>query len=49
MKITDLTPTRYNDFTGQFGGETQLGLLAIRTDEGIDGHAFLGASMFSAD
>ncbi len=59
MKITDLTltlfrwqgipPTSYNDFTGQFGGETQLGLLAIRTDEGIEGHAFLGSSMFSAD
>ena len=59
MKITDLSvtlfnwdgipPTTYNDHTGQFGGDSQLGLVKIHTDEGIDGYAFLGSSMFSAD
>jgi L-alanine-DL-glutamate epimerase-like enolase superfamily enzyme len=32
----------------QAGGSSQLGLLAIRTDDGITGHAFLGASGRSA-
>ena len=59
MKIIDVTltlfrwdgipPTTYNDHTGQFSGESQLGLVTIITDEGIQGHAFLGSSMFSAD
>lgn len=58
MKITDVTltlfdwdgipKTSYNAFTGSFGGSVQLGLLAIRTDEGITGHAFLGSAMYSA-
>ena len=42
-------PTSYNQHTGQFSGESQLGLLALRTDEEIVGHAFLGSSMYSAD
>lgn len=59
MKITDVTltlfawegipATSYNDHTGQFGGSSTMGLLTISTDEGIDGHAFLGTSMHSAD
>ena len=59
MKITDVTltlfrwhdipATIYNAHTGQFAGESQLGLLRIRTDADIDGHAFLGSSMYSAD
>ena len=59
MKITDLTlklfdwdgipETHYGGHTGRFGGKSQLGLLTIATDEGIEGHAFLGSSMKSAD
>ena len=59
LKITDVVltlfrwpgipPTSYNQHTGQFSGESQLGLLALRTDEEIVGHAFLGSSMYSAD
>ena len=54
MKITDVTltlfawddipPTRYGQHTGRFGGKSQLGLLTIRTDAGVEGHAFLGSS-----
>ena len=59
MKITDLTlklfdwdaipATRYGGHTGRFGGKSRLGLLTIATDEGVEGHAFLGSSMKSAD
>ena len=27
-----------------YGGERQLGVLTIRTDEGAEGHAFLGSA-----
>ena len=50
MKITDLSitlftwdnipQTSYGEHK-RFGGSSQLGLLAISTDEGITGHAFL--------
>ena len=59
MRIDDVTltlftwdgipPTRYAAHTGRFSGESRLGLLRIRTDEGALGHAFLGSAMFSAD
>ncbi len=59
MKITDLTltlfawdsipPTTYGRHTGRFEGESRLGLLTITTDEGIEGHAFLGSAMRGAD
>ena len=59
MKITDVTltlfawddipATTYGAHTGQFRGGSQLGLLRIGTDEGLEGHAFLGSSMHSAD
>ena len=59
MKITDATltlfawdnipATTYGAHTGEFQGESQLGLLRIATDQGIEGHAFLGSSMHSAD
>lgn len=59
MKITDVTltlfswdnipATSYGAHTGRFSGETKLGLLAISTDEGITGHAFLGSAFFPAD
>ena len=58
MKITDLSvtlfawddipQTRYGQHTGQFSGSSQLGLVRVQTDEGIDGHAFLGSSSRSA-
>lgn len=54
MKITDLTltlfawddipATRYGQHTGRFAGASRLGLLTLRTDEGLEGHAFLGSS-----
>jgi L-alanine-DL-glutamate epimerase-like enolase superfamily enzyme len=54
MKITDLNltlfawdgipATRYGTHTGHFQGSSQLGLVTLRTDEGIEGHAFLGSS-----
>jgi len=54
MKITDVTvtlfkwenipTTNYSPLSGKIGGESDLGLVTISTDEGIDGHAFLGSS-----
>ena len=45
MKITDVTltlfgwddipATTYGRHTGKFGGKSQLGLLAVKTDEGV--------------
>ena len=58
MKITDVTltlfawggipPTTYGRHTGRFSGRSELGLLTVRTDGGLDGHAFLGSAMRSA-
>src|SRR5262245_36760385 len=58
VKITDVTltlfgwddipSTTYGRHTGKFGGKSQLGLLAIQTDEGLVGHAFLGSAMRGA-
>jgi L-alanine-DL-glutamate epimerase-like enolase superfamily enzyme len=55
MKITDVTltlfawddipVTLYGNHTGHFGGSSQLGLLRLITDQGIEGHAFLGSAM----
>jgi L-alanine-DL-glutamate epimerase-like enolase superfamily enzyme len=44
----DIPATQYGRHTGTFGGTSQLGLLTIATDEGLDGHAFLGSAMRSA-
>lgn len=59
MKITDLELTlfawpdipltQYGRHTGRFGGQSQLGLLTLRTDEGLEGHAFLGSASRSAE
>jgi L-alanine-DL-glutamate epimerase-like enolase superfamily enzyme len=59
MKITDVTltlfawdnipATSYGAHTGKFSGESRLGLLAITTDQGITGDAFLGSAFFPAD
>ena len=58
MKITDLSvtlfawddipQTRYGQHTGQFSGSSQLGLVRLHTDAGVDGYAFLGSSSRSA-
>jgi L-alanine-DL-glutamate epimerase-like enolase superfamily enzyme len=58
MKITDVTltlfrwsdipATQYGGHTGRFGGESQLGLVTISTDEDLTGHAFLGSAMRGA-
>lgn len=59
MKITDVTltlfawddipPTSYAPHTGKFSGSSKIGLLAISTDEGVTGHAFLGSAYYGAD
>ena len=58
MKITDVTltifawdnipPTTYGTHTGSFAGSSALGLLRLVTDEGFEGHAFLGSALNSA-
>jgi len=58
MKITDVTltlfawpdipATSYGRHTGRFSGSSDLGLLTLRTDAGLEGHAFLGSAMRSA-
>jgi L-alanine-DL-glutamate epimerase-like enolase superfamily enzyme len=58
MKISDVTltlftwsgipPTTYGRHTGRFSGTSQLGLLTVRTDDDLEGHAFLGSAMRSA-
>nr|MDQ6882436.1 mandelate racemase [Pseudomonadota bacterium] len=59
MKITDVTltlfawdnipATSYGAHTGKFSGQSRLGLLAVATDQGITGHAFLGSAFHPAD
>jgi L-alanine-DL-glutamate epimerase-like enolase superfamily enzyme len=59
MKITDVTltlfawdgikATSYGRHTGSFGGQGKLGLLKLTTDEGVEGHAFLGSARNPAD
>ena len=58
MKITDVTltlfawddipPTTYGTHTGRFSGNSALALLRVITDEGLEGHAFLGSAYNSA-
>jgi L-alanine-DL-glutamate epimerase-like enolase superfamily enzyme len=58
MKITDVSltlfgwsgipATTYGRHTGRFSGTSELGLLTLRTDEGLEGHAFLGSAQRSA-
>src|SRR6266850_1782521 len=56
MKITDVSVTMFNwksapwrTGTGGFGGPRLLGVVTVHTDEGIEGHAFLGSSRQGAD
>jgi len=45
----DIPPTRYSGQTARAVGSSQLGLVTIATDEGVDGHAFLGSAYGPAD
>ena len=56
MKVTDLSVTLFKWDTPAwktggkaFGGERHLGIVTVHTDEGIEGHAFLGSARESAD
>jgi|TARA_B100001971_G_C17998716_1_gene436136 hypothetical protein len=59
VKITDVSvtlftwdgipATRYARQTGQFEGSSTLGLVTVHTDDGVDGHAFLGSASNGAD
>ena len=56
MKISDVTltlfawedipATIYGRHTGKFGGQSQLGLLTLRTDEGAEGHGEQHPSLY---
>ncbi|MCX7363374.1 MAG: hypothetical protein NTV97_16185, partial [Alphaproteobacteria bacterium] len=57
MKITDVSltlfawddipPTQYG-LHSRFAGSSALGLLRIQTDDGVEGHAFLGSASNAA-
>ncbi|MHB1417119.1 MAG: enolase-like domain-containing protein, partial [Chloroflexota bacterium] len=56
MKVTDLSLTLFtwespawNVGIHSFGGEVQLGLVTVSTDEGLEGHSFLGSSRQGAE
>jgi L-alanine-DL-glutamate epimerase-like enolase superfamily enzyme len=56
MKITDLTITLHarevpnvTYSTASTGGTRQVGVVTIKTDEGVEGHAFLGSVSQGAD
>ena len=56
MRVTDVSCTMinwksepWNTGTGAFGGTRLLGIVKVTTDEGIEGHAFLGSSRQGAD
>ena len=56
MKITELSVTMFNwntaswgTATGTFGGHRLLGVVSVKTDEGVTGNAFLGSSRQGAD
>src|SRR6266566_3089538 len=45
----DIPPTRYTQGTHNTSGRSNLGLLRIGTDDGIEGHAFLGSAVNPAE
>ena len=57
MKITDVKVTTFTwrseawttNPESKFGGDKQLGIVTISTDEGMEGHSFLGSSRQGAD
>jgi L-alanine-DL-glutamate epimerase-like enolase superfamily enzyme len=41
----DLPPRQFGKHTGKMpGGSSELGLVSIKTDDGVEGHSFLGSS-----
>lgn len=46
---TDIPATRYYPGSQNQSGRSNLGLVTIRTDQGIDGHAFLGSATNPAE
>lgn len=55
MKITNLTVTLHRwdvpetTYSDQAGGTRQVGVVTIQTDEGVEGHSFLGSAFQGAD
>ncbi len=56
MKITNLTVTLFKwaiepwkTGKNRFGGDIQLGVVTVQTDEGVEGHSFLGSPSQGAD
>ena len=59
MRITDVNLTlfgwdslpaiEYSSHNARISGSSQLGLVTISTDQGVEGHAFLGSAMRSAE
>jgi L-alanine-DL-glutamate epimerase-like enolase superfamily enzyme len=57
MKITNVTvtlwewndipPTRYNKEIATDSGSTEMALVTIKTDQGVDGFGFLGSALYS--
>ena len=45
----DIPPTRYTRGTHNTSGRSNLGLLRIKTDDGVEGHAFLGSAVNPAE
>ena len=45
----DIPPTTYTQGARNVSGKSNLGLLTIRTDDGIEGHAFLGSATNPAE
>jgi len=45
----DIPPTRYTPGSQNVTGRSNLGLLRVATDEGIEGHAFLGSATNPAE
>ena len=44
----DIPSTKYGGHTLEFEGQSHLGLVTIKTDEGIEGNAFLGSASRTA-
>jgi hypothetical protein len=40
----DIPATQYGRHSGRFAGKSDLGLVTIRTDQGVEGHSFIGSS-----
>jgi len=45
----DIPPTRYSQGSQNTSGQSNLGLLRIKTDAGLEGHAFLGSATNPAE